>query len=108
MVKRERFATSDGMSAARMPSSAEARFWTWLLMTFTADCRRLMPAPIEPRIPATFAMAVLMSPSAVWAFAAVVRSSVLMLAVELPLVIAVDAMVPTVTAIWLLEAASDK
>src|SRR5882757_8779873 len=67
MVKRERLATSDGMSAARMPSSALVRFWTWLLMTLTADCRRLMPAPMEPRMPATLAMAVSMWVKAVCA-----------------------------------------
>src|SRR5262249_12254426 len=108
MVNRERFATSDGISAARMPSSALARFWTWLLMTLTADCSRLMAAPIDPRIPATLAIALLMSVRAVWAFVAVVRSSALMFAVEAPLVMALDEIEPTVTAIWLLDAASDR
>src|SRR5438105_677713 len=68
MVNRDRFATSDGMSAARIPSSALVRFCTWLLMTLTADCRRLMPAPIAPRMLATLAIALSMWPSAVWEF----------------------------------------
>src|SRR5215813_13011181 len=108
IVKRERFATSDGISAARMPSSALARFCTWLLMTLTADCKRLMPAPMEPRIPATLAMAVSISVRAVWALAAVVRSSVDKLAVDAPLVMAADEIAPTVTPIWLVELASDR
>src|SRR5215813_4598976 len=110
IVKRERFATSDGISAARMPSSALARFCTWLLMTLTADCRRLMPAPIEPRMPATLAIAVLMWVRAVWAAVPVVPASESeeRFAVELPLVIADEEIVPTVTPIWLLELESDR
>ena len=48
-----RDATVDGMSAARMLSSAPVRFWIWLLMTLAAACNRLTLAPNVPRNPAT-------------------------------------------------------
>src|SRR5208282_4089711 len=44
-------ATVVGMSAAVTSFSAEVRFWTWLLMTLEALCKRLTVAPILPRSP---------------------------------------------------------
>lgn len=71
----ERLVTCCGMFAAVIWSWAAVRFCTCELITFTADCNRLMPAPIVPRKPATFEIALLMSFSAVVAVPDEDRSS---------------------------------
>src|SRR5437764_14769344 len=48
-----RFAMVCAVSAARILSSAEVRFWVWLLMTFDALGSRLLPAPVWPGCAAT-------------------------------------------------------
>src|SRR5690242_4208532 len=78
----DRLVTCCGMFAAVIASWAAVRFCTWELITFTADCNRLTPAPIVPRKPATFEMALLMSPNAVTAAVEVDRLSAAKLTVD--------------------------
>src|SRR5258708_25387622 len=100
------------MSAARMPSSALVRFCTWLLMTLTADCRRLMPAPIAPRKLGTLAMALSIWPRAVCALAPVAstKGSVEMLTAfaPVPSVLEDEATAPTAPPHWVVGEAADR
>ncbi len=82
-------ATSLPISAARIPSDAADRFWTWLFMTLFAACNWFTLAPRVPRTPAMPAIASLIEVRAAWAAVALVRT-----ALEISTAVVDPAMVP--------------